>query len=76
MPACVGGAEGAALPAGAFRLAWRLRDAEERLGLAERALRERWLVEALARHLPEHAAAIRAAAHHLLGGGLTPDRAA
>ena len=49
-----------------FRLAWALRDAEERRGLTERALAERQLVEGLARHLPAHAAAIRAAAAHLL----------
>ena len=56
----------ATLPPEQFRLVWALRDAEERHGLAERRLAERLLVDELARHLPAHAAAIRAAAAHLL----------
>ena len=56
----------ATLPPDQFRLVWALRDAEERRGLAERRLAERQLVDELARHLPAHAAAIRAAADHLL----------
>ncbi len=58
----------ATLPPAQFRLVWALRDAEERHGLAERTLAERQLVDGLARHLPEQAPAIRAAAAHLLGG--------
>ncbi len=57
----------ATLPPDQFRLAWALRDAEERRGLVERQLAERQLVDGLARHLPVHAPAIRAAATHLLG---------
>ena len=49
-----------------FRLVWALREAEERHGLTERELAERQLVDGLARHLPAHAAAIRATAAHLL----------
>ena len=51
---------------GHHRLLWALQDAEQRLGLAERLLAERHLVEALARRLPEHAAAIRAIARQCL----------
>jgi hypothetical protein len=54
------------LPPAQFKLVWALRDAEERHGLAERRLAERHLVDGLARHLPAHAAAIHAAATHLL----------
>ena len=50
-----------------FELAWTLRDAEQRLALAERMLAERRLVEALARRLPAQAALIRAEARALLG---------
>ena len=57
----------AMLPPDHFRLVWALRDAEERRGLVERQLAERQLVDGLARHLPAHAPAIRAAADHLLG---------
>ena len=57
----------ATLPPAQFRLVWALRDAEERHGVAGRLLVERQLVDGLARHLPEHAPAIRAAADHLLG---------
>ena len=59
----------ATLPPAHFRLVWALRDAEERHGLAERALAVQQLVDGLARHLPEHAAAIRATAGHLLDDG-------
>jgi hypothetical protein len=55
----------AVLPPDRFRLVWELRDTEEALALAERRLRERQLVEALAWHLPDSAPAIRAAARHL-----------
>ena len=57
----------AILPPGDFRRTWALRDAEQRLGLAERLLAERRLVEALARCIPEHAAAIRAVAGQRAG---------
>ncbi len=56
----------ATLPPDQFRLVWALRDAEERRGLVERRLAERQLAEGLARHLPGHAPAIRAAASHML----------
>jgi CheY-like chemotaxis protein len=58
-----------------FASVWELRDAEESLGLAEDVLQQRRLVELLARHLPEQAAAIRAAARHLLEGNPAPDTA-
>ena len=61
------------LPPEQARLAWAVRDAEERLGLAARLLAEGRLVERLARRLPEHAATIRAEAHLLSGrGGKAP----
>ena len=56
----------AILPAAHHRRIWALQDAEQRLGLAERLLAERHLVEALARRVPEHAAAIRAIARQCL----------
>ncbi len=55
------------LPPEQARLAWAVRDAEERLGLGQRLLAEDWLVERLARRLPEHAATIRSEAHRLSG---------
>jgi hypothetical protein len=58
----------AALPPAQFAAVWALRDAEEALGILGRDLGERALVEALARALPAHAAAIRAAASRLLAG--------
>ncbi len=58
----------AVLPPEHFRLAWALRDAEEKLGVAGRRLAERRLVEELAQCLPEHGPAIRAAARRLLAG--------
>ena len=57
----------ALLPLDHFRLVWALQDAEQRLGLAERLLAEYNLVEELVRRLPDHAAAIRAAARHHRG---------
>ena len=54
------------LPPEQFRLVWALRDAEERLELEERDVRERHLVEGLARRFPEHAPAIRVASRDLL----------
>ncbi len=59
----------ATLPPAQFRQVWALRDAEERRGLAERQVAERYLVDGLASHLAAHAPAIRAAADHLLGDG-------
>jgi hypothetical protein len=53
-----------------FRLVWRLSDAVESLGLGEAALRERRLVERLARHVPDRASQIRAAAGHIQGAEL------
>src|SRR4051812_30872034 len=49
----------ARLSAGQFRLVWSLRDAVERLALVDEMLRERELVEVLARHLPSSTPAIR-----------------
>jgi hypothetical protein len=48
------------------RLVWALRDAEQRLALAEQDLRAQRLVDALAHHLPDHATTIRARAARLL----------
>ena len=42
-----------------FRLVWALRDAVERLALAEGLLRDRRLAEELARHLPGPSPALR-----------------
>jgi hypothetical protein len=56
----------AELPPRQFRLVWRLCDAVEGLGLAEALLRERRMVELLARHLDNHGPVIRAAARHVL----------
>jgi hypothetical protein len=49
-----------------FKLVWSLRDAVERLALAEELLGERQMLDALARHLPASAYAIRAVTGHLL----------
>ncbi len=49
------------------RLVWALRDAEQRLALADQDLREHALVDEVARHLPEHATTVRAIAARLLG---------
>ena len=59
----------AVLPPALFRLAWALRDAEERHGLAERLLTQRRLVDDLLRALPAHAGTIRATARRHLGEG-------
>ncbi len=61
----------AMLPADQFSLVWGLREAEEQLGLVVEELAERRLVEGLARCLPEHAPAIRAAARRLRAGAET-----
>jgi len=66
----------ALLPPEQFRLAWALRDAEERLGLAERLLAERWLLKRLIRRLPAHEAPIRAAVRRLLREGVEVDESA
>ncbi len=58
-----------------FQLVWAFRDAEERLGLAERLMATRWLVERLARCLPDHAATIRAEAQRVLEGPAAPEPA-
>ena len=60
---------GGLLPRGQFRLVWELLDAEQRRGQAERLLAIRGLADLLAGELPDHAAAIRAAAGQLLGEG-------
>jgi hypothetical protein len=56
-----------------FRLAWELRDAEERHGQAERLLTIHRLAAELMRELPAHAATIRAAVGRLLGEGVDAD---
>ncbi len=61
------GALRSALPPEYFRLVWELKDAEEKVGIAERAVRDRCLVEALVRHVPERGSSIRSAADHLIG---------
>jgi hypothetical protein len=48
-----------------FRLVWQLRDAVERLGLAEELMREQRLVDSLARHLPTCSDAIHATREHI-----------
>ena len=48
-----------------FKLVWSLRDAVERLALAEELLRERQMLDALAQHLPASADAIGAVGRHL-----------
>ena len=53
------------LTADQFKLVWSLRDAVERLALAEELLREREMLDALAQHLPASADAIRAVRRHL-----------
>ncbi len=50
------------------RSVWALRDAEQRLALAEQDLREHSLVDGLARHLPEHAPTVHALAAQFLDG--------
>jgi hypothetical protein len=53
------------LPPEQFRLVWLLRDAVERLGLAEEMAREEQLIGNLARHLPECSNAIHAVRRHI-----------
>jgi hypothetical protein len=50
-----------------FRLVWALRDAVERLAVAEALLRERRLADELARLLPGCSAAMQAMRQHILG---------
>jgi len=50
-----------------LRLVWSLQDVVERIGLAESILREHRLIDGLARHLPESAAAIAEIRRHVLG---------
>jgi hypothetical protein len=56
-----------------FRLVWALRDAVERLALAEGLLRDRWLADELARHLPASSPALRALRRRLLADELAVD---
>jgi hypothetical protein len=58
-----------------FRLAWALRDATERLAVAEELLRARRLVDTMARHLPGSAPAVLAMRRHLLGAHRAIDEA-
>jgi len=48
-----------------FRLVWALRDAVERLGMADALWRQRLFLDDLARHLPDIADALQAAGRHL-----------
>jgi len=56
-----------------FRLAWELRDAVERLAVAEALLRERRLADELARHLPDSSPAMQTVRRHILGDDLAID---
>jgi hypothetical protein len=56
-----------------FRLVWALRDAVERLALAEGLLRDRWLADELARHLPASSPALRVIQRRLLADELAVD---
>jgi hypothetical protein len=58
-----------------FRLAWSLRDAVERLALAEGLLRDRRLADDLARHLPNCSPVLRAMRRRLLADELAVDGA-
>ena len=58
-----------------FRLAWALRDAGERLAIAEELLRERRLADDLARHLPGSSPAMQALRRHRLGAHDAADEA-
>jgi hypothetical protein len=49
-----------------FRLVWALRDAVERLAIADDLLRRRRLADALARHLPPSAPALLAIRQQIL----------
>ena len=66
----------ALLPPEQFRLAWALRDAEERHGQAERLLAIHRLADELVRQLPAHEAPIRAAVRWLLREGVEVDESA
>ena len=57
----------ALLPTEHLGRVWALRDAEERLALAEGQLAQHHFVNELIRRLPEHAVLIRATARALLG---------
>jgi hypothetical protein len=50
-----------------FRLVWELRDAVERLALAEQLLLGRRLADELARRLPGSSPALQAVRRHILG---------
>ena len=56
-----------------FQLVWALQDAVERLGLADALLREQQLVDALARHWPDHEPAARATIQHVLVDSIGAD---
>jgi hypothetical protein len=56
-----------------FRLVWELRDAVERLAVAEGLLRERRLADELAHHLPRSSAAMWAVRRHLSEDGFAVD---
>ena len=58
-----------------FRLVWSLRDAVERLALAEGLLRDRRLADDLARHLPGTSPVLRAMRRRLLADELAADGA-
>ena len=58
-----------------FRAAWALRDAVERLAIAEALLRDRRLADSLARHLPGSSPAMQAMRRHLLGAHRAIDEA-
>jgi hypothetical protein len=58
-----------------FRLVWALRDAVERLAIAEELLRDRRLADELAHHLPGSSLAMRAMRRHILGDDLAIDEA-
>jgi hypothetical protein len=65
----------ARLTPGQFRLAWALRDATERLAVAEELLRERRLADDLARHLSGSSPAMQAMRRHRLGAHDDDDEA-
>jgi hypothetical protein len=58
-----------------YRLVWSLRDAFERLALAERLLRDRRLADELARRLPSRSPVLRAMRRRLLPDELAVDGA-
>jgi hypothetical protein len=63
-----------------FKLVWSLRDAVERLALAEELLRQRQMLDALVQHLPASADAIHGVRQHLCTSdevdSLAPDESA